>query len=76
MIIDKKLITQIQQEKIKNDLQDFNLIENYLYINGYKCLFINRYKQKIFHIYASGACHFEALKHEGTFDLLYKTATL
>lgn len=76
MIIDKKLITQIHQEKIKNGLQDENLIENYLYINGYKVLFISRYRWKIYHIYASSACHFDALKHEQTFDLLYWTESL
>lgn len=76
MIIDKKGITQLQQLKIKGELDEFPLVSNYLYINGYKMIFIVRHSQKVYHVCASSACHFAPLKHEAVFDILYWTEDL
>lgn len=77
MLLDAQFLEKLQQYKIKNGQDEVSLYENYLYINGYKLIFItqnNRNHQ--YQIFCSGACHFKPIRSFGTFDLLFNTPDL
>ena len=72
MTIDAQFLEHLQQYKIKNGLESVSLYESYLYINGYKLLFITRNnRNKRYQIFGSSACHFEPIRKFGTFELLF-----
>lgn len=72
---DEKDITSLQESKIKNHFTDFPLTAQYLIIYEDKCLFISKSKNK-YKVCASGSCHFEPVRRNRVWDILYFTDDL
>lgn len=70
-----KDLQALQQAKIKNELNDFPVYCNYLYIFEYQMLFISKSRNK-YRVVASSACHFEPVVRTDTFDILFFTNDL
>lgn len=76
MLINKKSLQTLQTLKIKHDLVEFPLESNFLFIQNYKCIFISRYKNKLYHILASPACKFAFIDSQSYFNVIYSTDNL
>lgn len=76
MLLDKKHLQTLQQLKIKHSLDEFPLCSNYLYIDEYKCLFINKFKNKLYQVCASPVCNLSFVDSQCLFNVLYTTDQL
>lgn len=74
-MFDKKKLENLQQQKIKNSLNDFPPVCNYLYLDGYKMIFITQSRTK-FKVMASSAVNIPEIAKESTLNILYFADTL
>ena len=73
MDINKRNLEQLQTLKIKHSLDEFPTEANYLYIDGYKTIFISKSKNKFYHVCCSSACHFESVQEQTVYKVIYNT---
>lgn len=71
MIIDKKQLQNMQVLKIKHSLDEFPLEANYLFIKNHECIFISKFKNKLYQLVASPVVKKNFVSSQNYFNVLY-----